>query len=57
MTERERFLACLLGKPVDRPPYWLFWGPWGHTWTRWEREGKPKEFRDYGAVRRHFGAE
>ena len=57
MTDRERFLACLLGKPVDRPPYWLFWGPWGRTWTRWEREGKPKEFHDYGAVRRHFGAE
>ena len=26
MTDRERFLACLLGQPVDRPPYWIFWG-------------------------------
>ena len=41
MTDRERFIAYILGKPVDRPPYWLFWGPWGRTWQRWEREGKP----------------
>lgn len=39
MTDRERFLACALGEPVDRPPYWLFWGPWGTTLERWKREG------------------
>jgi hypothetical protein len=43
MTDRERFVNCVLGKPVDRVPFWLFWGPWGRTWKRWEREGKPQE--------------
>lgn len=56
-TDRERFLACMLGRTPDRPPYWLFWGPWETTWRRWRREGLPAEFRDYGDVRRHFGAD
>jgi hypothetical protein len=42
---------------VDRPPFWLYWGPWGHAWSRWERDGKPRDLKDWGAVRRHFGAE
>ena len=50
MTDRERFLACLLGEPVDRPPYWLLWSPWRTTWSRWEREGKPAEVRDHRSV-------
>jgi len=55
MTDRERFLACQLGCPVDRPPYWLFWGPWGTTWERWQREGMA--FKNFGEVTRSFGAE
>lgn len=47
MNDRERFLACLLGEPVDRPPYWLYWDPWPTTWQRWEREGKPPEVTDH----------
>ena len=47
MTDRERFLACALGQPVDRVPYWLFWGPWGRAWTRWCAEGKPAEVTDH----------
>ena len=43
MTDRERFLACLRGEPVDRSPYWLFWGPWPTTRTRWLREGMPAD--------------
>lgn len=43
MTDRERFIATVLGQPVDRPPYWLMWGPWGTTWQRWEKEGKPAD--------------
>jgi hypothetical protein len=57
MNDRERFIACILGEPVDRPPYWLLWGPWRTTWQRWQREGLPQEFRDFGDVRAHFGAE
>ena len=47
MTGRERFVACSLGQPVDRVPYWLFWGPWSRAWPRWEREGKPPEIADH----------
>ena len=43
MTDRERFLACLAGEPVDRPPYWLFWNPWRTTRARWQREGMPTD--------------
>ena len=50
MTDRERFLACLLGEPVDRPPYWLFWSPWGTAWERWEREGKPVHVTDHRSM-------
>lgn len=47
MTDRERFINCILGEPVDRPPFWLMWGPWGTAWQRWEREGKPAEITDH----------
>ncbi|MGQ9730571.1 MAG: uroporphyrinogen decarboxylase family protein [Candidatus Zipacnadales bacterium] len=47
MTHRERFIECALGKPVDRPPFWLFWSPWSRTWARWEKEGKPPEVSDH----------
>ncbi len=50
MDDRERFLACMTGRPVDRPPYWLVWGPWPQTWERWEREGKPPELTDHRSV-------
>ena len=57
MNDRERFIACVLGQPVDRPPYWLFWGPWGRTWQRWEREGKPGHIVDMAGLRVHLGAD
>jgi hypothetical protein len=57
VNDRERFLATVLGQPVDRPPYWLFWGPWGTTWQRWQREGMPAHFQNWGDVCRHFGAD
>jgi hypothetical protein len=47
MNDRERFIACVLGDPLDRPPYYLFWGPWDSTWKRWEREGKPAWITDH----------
>jgi len=43
LTTRERFIRCALGQPVDRPPFWLFWGPWGTTVKRWDTDGKPPE--------------
>lgn len=49
MNDRERFLATVLGKPVDRPPYYLSWSPWASTWRRWEGEGKPAEITDHRA--------
>ena len=48
MNDRERFIATILGEPVDRPPYWLFWSPWATTWQRWENEGKPSHVKNLG---------
>ena len=49
MTYRERFVACVLGEPVDRPPFWLFWEPWRTTYLRWVDEGMPTnaEYRSH----------
>ena len=47
----------MLGRGVDRPPYWLYWGPWGTTWRRWQDEAMPQRFADFADVRRHLGAE
>jgi len=47
LNDRERFIACVLGEAVDRPPYWLNWSPWASTWERWKREGKPDYITDY----------
>ena len=50
MNDRERFIKCILGEKIDRPPFWLYWGPWGRTWQRWEKEGKPKEVTDHRTI-------
>ncbi len=50
MTDRERFVGCVTGEPVDRPPYILIWGPWGGAWRRWEKEGKPAEVTDHRSI-------
>jgi uroporphyrinogen decarboxylase len=42
MNDRERFINCMLGEPVDRSPYWLMWAPWPTTRERWLREGMPE---------------
>ena len=47
MTDRERFLACLLGEPVDRPPYLHRFGAWPTTLKRWEREAGPDAVKSY----------
>jgi len=55
MTHRERFVNCLTGKKIDRPPYCMMWGPWGFAWKRWQSEGCP--FKDWGELRTHFNVD
>ncbi len=38
MTDLERFRACMSYQPVDRCPFWSWWG-WPETIERWKREG------------------
>jgi uroporphyrinogen decarboxylase len=57
MNDRERFIACITGQPVDRPPFWIFWGPWSTTWQRWEREGKPEHLKTMADVRAYFSSD
>jgi hypothetical protein len=47
MNDRDRYIATVLGEPVDRPVYWLNWSPWATAWKRWEAEGKPASITDY----------
>jgi len=42
MNSRERILATLLGKKVDRVPYVMLFGPWGTALERWKTEGLEK---------------
>ncbi len=46
LSDRERYVRCLLGQDVDRLPYVLHWGPWPTAWQRWQREGKPEAVTD-----------
>ncbi|NLG26643.1 MAG: hypothetical protein GX557_01950, partial [Chloroflexi bacterium] len=41
MNERERFLAYMQFKPVDRVPL-MDMGVWDETLERWHHEGLPK---------------
>ena len=55
MTERERFLACMEYRPVDRTPFWD-WGPWPETRERWVREGyDPQKFEPSAVADRRNG--
>jgi len=57
VNDRERFVACMLGEPVDRPPFWLYWGPWETTWARWRAEGLPAEYKNLDHIQAAFGAD
>lgn len=39
MSPRERLLAWATGRPVDRLPFVIHWGPWAETARRWRQEG------------------
>lgn len=38
MNDRERLINCLTFKEVDRPPYFIIFGPWHETKLRWREE-------------------
>jgi len=54
MTNRERFLACLNGKPADRLPCVEWAGWWDKTVNRWAAED-PACPRDQHALYRYLG--
>lgn len=39
MTDRQRFINCVTGKPIDRTPFVAYFGLWGETVDRWMKEG------------------
>lgn len=43
MTDLERFRNCMDYKPIDRPPFWSWGGPWPETVERWKNEGYDPE--------------
>ncbi|MCP4644962.1 MAG: hypothetical protein GY851_31260 [bacterium] len=49
MNDKERFIACALGEPVDRPPFWLYFEPWASTLRRWKAEGNPEDVIDHAS--------
>jgi len=55
MTNRERIIRTLTGKPTDRPPFawWLGFLPWGETLYRWRQETGIADLDPC----RHFGFE
>jgi len=57
MTHRDRFVSTVLGKPVDRPPFWLYWPPWETTWKAWSCDGMPSDLKSFKAVRTLFNAD
>lgn len=55
LTDRERYIRCMLGQEVDHTPFAIFWWPWGTAWKRWKAEGCP--FENMEAVIAHYGCE
>ncbi|MCL2518376.1 MAG: hypothetical protein FWF15_07425 [Oscillospiraceae bacterium] len=39
MTNRERLLRTCTCRPADRAPFHFYFGPWGETLARWQKEG------------------
>jgi len=43
MTNRQRLVNCVLGKEIDRAPFFFYLGPWPETSARWMTEGAKDE--------------
>lgn len=41
LTNRQRIVNTVTGAPVDRPPFFFYFGPWPETVERWRAEGLP----------------
>ena len=54
MNNRERIINLVKGEPVDRKPFFLYFGLWGETVERWKKEGLALSDEPY-AVDRAFG--
>jgi len=39
MTNKERCIRCALKQPIDRAPFFFYFGPWGETMTEWKKQG------------------
>lgn len=59
MTSRERIIACVEGKKIDRLPFIIHWGPWGDAHRRWKEEGMKNDgdwYNLFGFDPYHAGA-
>ncbi len=39
MTDKERFINCVLGREIDRTPFMYYFGLWGETVEEWRKQG------------------
>lgn len=49
MNNRERLRALAAGAPVDRKPFFFYFGPWPEAVARWREEGLARDWKaEYG---------
>jgi len=53
MTQRERFLRCMMFEHVDRVPL-MEMGVWPETLERWHREGLPRSVTNLRQLEAHL---
>ena len=39
MTDRERLIRCVNNEPIDRAPFFFYFGPWPETFEAWKEQG------------------
>ena len=47
MTNKERYRRTCLCQKADRAPYNFYFGPWGETLARWQKEGLGENNNDW----------